>query len=466
MKTVDIDLGARAYQVRIGRGLLTADEIVPWVEGRQACIVTDEVVAPLYLERLRRALAGKQVVEKILPDGEAGKTLDGAERVFETLLSAPCDREVTIIALGGGVVGDIAGFVAACYQRGVPFIQVPTTLLAQVDSSVGGKTGVNHPLGKNMIGAFHQPRRVLADTATLDTLDQRQFAAGMAEVIKYGIINDPDFFVWLEDNIRAVMRHDRDPEAVTHIIERSCINKAKIVARDEREGGVRALLNLGHTFAHAIETGTGYGKWLHGEAVATGIAMAAQMSREMGRLSAEECERIKRLLAAAGLPVWPFTGLSAAKMLELMKVDKKVRDGNLRLVLPRGIGKTEIVSDYPAEILAETVAHFTAPKPAAKPIMIMEFDGNDDDYQHWMSANPHGFVVNTRRGITPVYMVLHRANCHHINVYGPTQPPGCFTERGHIKICAPTVDALRIWVKSNGRPDGTFSNECVSCNPV
>ena len=467
MKTVDIDLGARAYQVRIGRGLLTADEIVPWVEGRQACIVTDEVVAPLYLERLRRALAGKQVVEEILPDGEAGKTLDGAERVFETLLSAPCDREVTIIALGGGVVGDIAGFVAACYQRGVPFIQIPTTLLAQVDSSVGGKTGVNHPRGKNMIGAFHQPRRVLADTATLDTLAQRQFAAGMAEVIKYGIINDPDFFVWLEDNIRAVMRHDRDPEAVTHIIERSCINKAKIVARDEREGGVRALLNLGHTFAHAIETGTGYGRWLHGEAVATGIAMAAQMSREMGWLSAGECERIKRLLAAAELPVWPFTGLSAAKMLELMKVDKKVRDGNLRLVLPRGIGKTEIVSDYPAEILAETVAHFTAPKPAAKPIMIREFDGDDDDYQAWLKTNPNGFVINTSRRRQPTYMVLHRARCAHISEYTETaRPEGGFTERGYIKICASTVDALRIWVKSNGRPDGTFSNECGICIPV
>lgn len=365
MKTVDIDLGARAYQVRIGRGLLSvADEIVPWVGGRQACIVTDETVAPLYLERLRHALAGKEVVEKILPGGEVCKSIDGAERVFRALLSAPCDREVTVIALGGGVVGDIAGFAAACYQRGVPFIQAPTTLLAQVDSSVGGKTGVNHPLGKNMIGAFHQPRRVLADTATLDTLDRRQFAAGMAEVIKYGIIDDPDFFAWLEGNIKAVM--DRDPEAVEHIIERSCINKAKIVARDERESGVRALLNLGHTFAHAIETGSGYERWLHGEAVATGIAMAAHMSREMGRLSAGECERIERLLAATGLPVEPFTGLSPEKMLELMKVDKKVRDGNLRLVLPWGIGKTEIVSDYPAQILAETVAHFAVPETSGK----------------------------------------------------------------------------------------------------
>ena len=359
MKTVDIDLGARAYQVRIGRGLLSvADEIVPWVKGRQACIVTDEVVAPLYLERLRYALAGKEVVEKILPGGEASKSLDGAGRVFAALLGAPCDREVTVIALGGGVVGDIAGFAAACYQRGVPFIQVPTTLLAQVDSAVGGKTGVNHPLGKNMIGAFHQPRRVLADTATLDTLDRRQFAAGMAEVIKYGIINDPDFFAWLEGNVNAIMHHERDPEALERVIERSCVNKAKIVAQDEREGGVRALLNLGHTFAHAIETGTGYGSWLHGEAVATGIAMAAHMSRAMGRLPHEECERIERLLTATGLPVGPFTGLSPGKMLELMKVDKKVRDGNLRLVLPRGIGKTEIVSDYPAQILAETVAHF------------------------------------------------------------------------------------------------------------
>ena len=361
MKTVDIDLGARAYQVRIGRGLLSvADEIVPWVVGRQACIVTDEAVAPLYLAPLRTALADKQIVECILPCGEHGKTLHGAQRIFDALLRARCEREVTIIALGGGVVGDLAGFAAACYQRGVAYIQVPTTLLAQVDSSVGGKTGVNHPLGKNMIGAFHQPRRVLADTATLDTLDLRQFSAGLAEVIKYGIINDRDFFAWLEQNIAAVMQ--REAEAVAFIIQRSCLNKAKIVERDEREdsreSGGRALLNFGHTFGHAIETGAGYGAWLHGEAVATGMAMAANLSRRMDWIDDEQCARIEGLLRAAELPVGPFDGVSAANMLELMKVDKKVRAGALRLVLLKGIGDAEVVADYPPQMLAQTVAEF------------------------------------------------------------------------------------------------------------
>ncbi len=362
MKTVDINLGARAYQVRIGRGLLSmADEIAPWVVGRQACIVTDEAVAPLYLAPLRTALADKQIVECILPCGEQGKTLHGVQRVFDELLRARCDREVTIIALGGGVVGDIAGFAAACYQRGVSYIQVPTTLLAQVDSSVGGKTGVNHALGKNMIGAFHQPRRVLADTATLDTLDRRQFSAGLAEVIKYGIINDRDFFAWLEQNIAAVMR--RRADAIAFIIQRSCVNKAKIVERDEREDanetGGRALLNFGHTFGHAIETGSGYGEWLHGEAVATGMAMAANLSRRMGRIDGEQCERIEGLLRAAELPIAAFAGVSTSKMLELMKVDKKVRGGALRLVLLTDIGNAEVVADYPPQALSQTVAEFT-----------------------------------------------------------------------------------------------------------
>ena len=475
MKTVDINLGARAYQVRIGAGLLSmADEIVPWVKGRQVCIVSDETVAPLYLERLRDALAGKQVVSVILPAGESGKNLDGAERIFDALLGAPCDRGVTVIALGGGVVGDLAGFAAACYQRGVPFIQAPTTLLAQVDSSVGGKTGVNHPLGKNMIGAFHQPRRVLADTATLDTLDQRQLRAGLAEVIKYGVIADPDFFAWLEEHIEAALA--RDPETVAHIIERSCLNKARIVEQDEREHedkkGGRALLNLGHTFGHAIETGAGYGNWLHGEAVATGIAMASHLSQQMGRLSAGECARIGDLLSAAGLPVDPFTGLPAARMLELMKVDKKNRDGVLRLVLPTGIGKAEVVSDCPAGVLAETVAHFAVAETAAQSVgqlsddMLIEFNDNDDAYQDWMAKHPYGFVVNTRRGITPKYMVLHRARCSHITVYAITQPHGGFTERIFIKACAPTVEDLRDWVKAHGRPDGTFTKKCATCNPV
>ena len=359
MKTVDVHFGARTYSIRIGRDLLSAaDEIVPWVTGRQVCIVTDEVVAPLYLAKLREALVGKQVVEEILPCGERGKTLSAAARIFDRLLETPCDRDTTVIALGGGVVGDIAGFAAACYQRGVPFIQVPTTLLAQVDSSVGGKTGVNHPLGKNMIGAFHQPRRVLADTATLDTLEARQLAAGMAEVIKYGIINDRDFFEWLEENIGAVMQ--RQPAALEFVIQRSCLNKAAIVEQDERESGARALLNLGHTFGHAIEAGTGYGNWLHGEAVATGMVMAAHLSTRLGRLSAAERARIEGLLSAAGLPITPFTGLSAENMLEWMKVDKKARHGSLRLVLPNGIGRAEIVSDCPSQTLGQVVSHFAA----------------------------------------------------------------------------------------------------------
>jgi len=363
--TVTIDLGARGYEVRIGPGLLSAaEEFLPWVRGAQACVVTDETVAPLYLERVAAALAGKEVVTHILPAGESVKTLHGANRIFDALLAAPCDRDVTIIALGGGVVGDIAGFAAACYQRGVAFIQAPTTLLAQVDSSVGGKTGVNHARGKNMIGAFYQPRRVLADTDTLATLDRRQFAAGLAEVIKYGVVADAEFFAWLERHIDAALA--LQPKALAFIIETSCINKAKIVAQDELESGPRALLNLGHTFGHAIETGLGYGAWLHGEAVATGMAMAAALAVRMGRLTAADEARIVNLLAAAGLPVGPFDGLPADEMLRLMRVDKKTRGGRVRLILPTGIGAADIVDDYPAQWLAETVAQFTEPAAAAK----------------------------------------------------------------------------------------------------
>ncbi len=359
MKSVDIALGARSYQVRIGRGLLSmADEMVPWIHGRQVCVVTDEVVAPLYLRALRAALSGKQVVECILPGGEGGKTLAGVHGIFDAMLGAHCDRETTVLALGGGVVGDMAGFAAACYQRGVPFIQAPTSLLAQVDSSVGGKTGVNHPGGKNMIGAFHQPRRVLADTAALDTLPPRHLSAGLAEVIKYGLVNDRDFFIWLEDNIAACLA--RDPAALEFIIERSCAAKAAIIEQDERESGARALLNLGHTFGHAIEAGTGYGRWLHGEAVATGMAMAAHMSMLMGWLPASDGARIDALLKAAGLPHQPFAGIAAPRLLELMQVDKKVRHGQLRLILLRGIGGAEIVADYPAPALTQCVAHFAA----------------------------------------------------------------------------------------------------------
>ena len=360
-KTVTIDLGARSYEVRIGHDLLSrGEEILPWLSGRQVCIVSDEIVAPLYLQRLRDLLADKQIVSVILPAGEATKTMHGVAQIFDALLSEPCDRDVTVIALGGGVVGDIAGFAAACYQRGVAFVQIPTTLLAQVDSSVGGKTGVNHARGKNMIGAFHQPRRVIADTATLVTLEARQFAAGMAEVIKYGVISDREFFVWLEKNIDKAMA--RDDETLARIIEISCQNKAKIVAQDERESGARALLNLGHTFAHAIETATGYEQWLHGEAVATGIAMAATMAQKMNRLSPTDNARISALLTAANLPTKPFTGVTAKQMLTRMQTDKKTRAGKVRLILPKGIGNAEIVDDYPQEILQATVEFFTSPK--------------------------------------------------------------------------------------------------------
>ena len=365
MKTVKIDLGARSYEVRIGRGILgRAGEILPWIEGAQACIVTDQIVAERYLAPLRAALAdgGKDVTECVLPGGERDKTLDGVSRIFETMLRARCERGVSVIALGGGVVGDMAGFAAACYQRGAAFIQAPTTLLAQVDSSVGGKTGVNHELGKNMIGAFHQPRRVLADTAALDTLDKRQFSAGMAEVIKYGAINDVEFFAWLEENIGAVMA--RDSDKVEYIIERSCVNKAHIVERDEHESGTRALLNFGHTFGHAIEAGAGYGNWLHGEAIATGMVMAARMSARLNMIPAEECARLEKLLRAAELPVAPFAGIDADGMLELMRGDKKVRGGKLRLVLLRALGAAEVVEDYPPEALREIVAQFTAGKSA------------------------------------------------------------------------------------------------------
>lgn len=360
MKTVGIDLGARSYAVSIGPGLLSAaDEFLPWIGGAQVCVVTDDAVAPLYLARMLSALPGKEATTVVLPAGETVKTLDGANLIFDALLSAPCDRDVTVIALGGGVVGDIAGFAAACYQRGVAFIQSPTTLLAQVDSSVGGKTGVNHARGKNMIGAFYQPRRVVADTDTLATLDRRQFAAGLAEVIKYGIVADAEFFAWLENNIDAVLK--LESEALAFIIEKSCAIKAGIVAQDELEHGARALLNLGHTFGHAIETATGYDAWLHGEAVATGAAMAANMAARMGRISSADESRITGLLASAGLPVEPFAGVSAEDMLRLMRVDKKVRGGTLRLILPGpGIGRAAVVGDYPADALAATLAHFTA----------------------------------------------------------------------------------------------------------
>lgn len=354
MKTLHVELGERAYPIHIGRGLLAQAALVrPHVAGRQVLIVTNETVAPLYLAQARALFAGYQCETVVLPDGEQYKTLEVLNRIFDALLERHCDRRVTLIALGGGVIGDMTGFAAACYQRGVPFIQIPTTLLAQVDSSVGGKTGVNHPLGKNMIGAFHQPRCVLIDTDTLNTLPERELAAGLAEVIKYGLIRDYDFLVWLEQNMDALVR--RDPAALAEAIERSCRNKAEVVAADEREGGVRALLNLGHTFGHAIETGMGYGTWLHGEAVAAGTYMAADLSARLGWLSAADLRRIEELLRRAGLPVRGPRALDAERMLALMAVDKKAQDGQIRLVLLRRLGVGVVTADYNPALLRETI---------------------------------------------------------------------------------------------------------------
>jgi 3-dehydroquinate synthase len=353
-RILHVDLGDRAYPIYIGTDLIGEPECYrPHLLGGQVMIVTNETVGPLYLPAVASALGGCRVERVVLPDGEQHKTLQVLDRIFTALLEARFDRRCTLVALGGGVVGDMTGYAAASYQRGVNFIQVPTTLLSQVDSSVGGKTGVNHPLGKNMIGAFHQPRCVIADTGTLDTLPDRELSAGLAEVIKYGLINDAEFFSWLESNMAALVA--RDPAALAHAIERSCADKAAIVAADEREAGQRALLNLGHTFGHAIETGMGYGRWLHGEAVGAGICMAARMSVGLGWLDEASLSRIEGLIAAAGLPVLPPDEISTARFTELMSVDKKVLDGQLRLVLLRAIGEAVITADFDRAVLRRTL---------------------------------------------------------------------------------------------------------------
>jgi len=358
-RTLALDLGERSYPIYIGPGLLgQAGLLRRHIPSRQVLIVSNETVAPLYLDRVKACLEGLQVEECILPDGEQYKTLEVLNRIFDRLLERRFDRGCCLIALGGGVIGDMTGFAAACYQRGVPFIQVPTTLLSQVDSSVGGKTGVNHPLGKNMIGAFYQPRCVLIDTDSLNTLDDRQFSAGLAEVIKYGLINDPEFFTWLEGHMDAL--RSRDVEALTYAIERSCADKAAIVASDEKEAGNRALLNLGHTFGHAIETGMGYGEWLHGEAVAAGICMAADLSRRMGWVQQQDFERIKALIQKAGLPSLPPPQISPQRFSELMAVDKKVMAGRLRLVLLKGIGHAVVTDQFDLPALNDTLEHSVA----------------------------------------------------------------------------------------------------------
>lgn len=359
MRCLNVELAARRYPILIGSGALSlVEEIKSRVQGSRVAVVSNVTVAPLYLAPLLAALekAGAGVTPIILPDGEVYKTWESLNAIYDALLAARCDRSTTLIALGGGVIGDLTGFAAATYQRGVPFIQIPTTLLAQVDSSVGGKTGINHPRGKNMIGAFWQPKLVLADTDTLATLPPREFSAGLAEVVKYGLIRDLSFFEWLEANIQRLI--DRDGDALAHAIERSCINKAEVVAADEfetaKEGG-RALLNLGHTFGHAIETGLGYGVWLHGEAVAAGTLMAVELSRRLGWLSVADVARVRALLERAGLPVIA-PQLGVERYLELMTHDKKVLNGRLRLVLLKSLGEGVTWSDAPQELIAETIA--------------------------------------------------------------------------------------------------------------
>ncbi|MBW8307746.1 MAG: 3-dehydroquinate synthase [Thiobacillus sp.] len=351
MQTLTVDLGDRSYPIHIGAGLLNQAELVlPHLAQKRVMVVTNTTVAPLYLARLTATLAsgGVAATHVILPDGEAYKNWETLNLIFDALLTQRAERKTTLIALGGGVIGDMTGFAAASYQRGVPFIQIPTTLLSQVDSSVGGKTGINHPLGKNMIGAFYQPKVVLADTDTLKTLPPRELSAGLAEVIKYGLIWDAEFLAWLEanmDKLRAL-----DPAAITHAIHRSCEIKAQVVGQDEREGGIRAILNLGHTFGHAIETGMGYGNWLHGEAVAAGMVMAAQTSQRLGWISEADVERTRALIRAAGLPdVAPDLGVDT--YLEYMGHDKKVEGGKMRFVLLKKLGEAVITGDVPADVL-------------------------------------------------------------------------------------------------------------------
>ncbi len=352
--TLQVELDDRSYPITIGQSLLAKDDLfTPYIKGKRVAIVTNDVVAPLYLEPLRQTLlaAGKQVTAIVLPDGEEEKNWSSLMRVFDVLLQEKCDRKTTLVALGGGVIGDLTGFAAATYMRGIPFIQVPTTLLAQVDSSVGGKTGINHPLGKNMIGAFYQPQAVIADTSTLDSLPARELSAGLAEVIKHGAIIDAAFFDWIEDNIAKLVI--RDPEALAFAIKRSCEIKADVVRQDEREGGLRAILNFGHTFGHAIEAGLGYGKWLHGEAVGCGMMMAADLSHRLGFIDGNTVQRIAAVVRAAGLPtVAPDLGVE--RWLELMQVDKKNEGGQIKFILLKPLG-TSVVMPVPQDALRATL---------------------------------------------------------------------------------------------------------------
>jgi len=355
MQTLTVGLSERSYPIHIGTGLLANTELLAaHLPARRVAIVTNTTVAPLYLEKLQQTLReiGVQSVEIILPDGEVYKTADTLNTIYDALLTHRCERSTPLIALGGGVIGDMTGYAAATYLRGVPFIQIPTTLLSQVDSSVGGKTGINHPLGKNMIGAFYQPRLVLADISTLDTLPDNELSAGLAEVIKYGLIRDLPFLEWLEQNMDKLLA--RDTQALQYAVLRSCQHKAEVVAADERESGERALLNLGHTFGHAIESGMGYGNWLHGEAVAAGTVMAADLSQRMGWITAQDVTRIRTLFQRARLPV-VAPDLGVEKYLDYMGHDKKVEGGKMRFVLLREVGRAVLKGDVPSALLQQTL---------------------------------------------------------------------------------------------------------------
>lgn len=355
MSTVNVDLPANGYPIYIGENLLDQpDLILPFLSQKKVAIITNETIAPLYLAQLKNALTqiGVESLDIILPDGESYKNTETLNIIYDQLLLHRCERKTTLIALGGGVIGDMTGFAAATFLRGIPFIQIPTTLLSQVDSSVGGKTGVNHPRGKNMIGAFYQPKLVLADTLTLTTLADRELSAGLAEVIKYGLIRDLPFFEWLEENIEKLLA--RDPAALNYAIARSCENKAETVIADEREQGIRAYLNLGHTFGHAVEASQGYGVWLHGEAVGLGMLLAAQLSQLLGHLDDLDVERVRRILLRAKLPVDPTVlNMSFETWMQYMNIDKKVEQGKVRFVLLKQLGDAFITSDVPEALLRQ-----------------------------------------------------------------------------------------------------------------
>ena len=354
MQTLFVELGDRRYPIFIGSHLNPKDLLQPYIHGQQVMIVTNTTVEPLYLEHYVTAIEalGKKVSTCVLPDGEKYKNIDHLNLIFDALLTAGFNRDCTVLALGGGVIGDMAGFASACFQRGVYFIQVPTTLLSQVDSSVGGKTGINHPLGKNMIGAFQQPQVVLADMAQLKTLPERELSAGLAEVIKYALLGDADFLIWLEQNMDGLV--EQDPALLAEAVYRSCAHKARIVANDEKEQGERALLNLGHTFGHAIESYLGYGEWLHGEAVATGMVMAADLSRLMGWISEDDVLRTKNIIQRARLPI-KCPQIPLDEFLAYMSHDKKVLNGQLRLVLMKQLGQAIITKEFDVELMKQAI---------------------------------------------------------------------------------------------------------------